>query len=68
MESNRISPMNRCGHCGATSYRRAVARDLQGAMRYAERLVCTGCTHEYSDVQAWRDGLPGTPPAAAVLS
>lgn len=66
MENNRIVPLNRCGFCGATSYRRVVARDPQGAMRYAERLVCTGCTREFADMQAWRQGASGTPSEAAL--
>ncbi len=52
------SPRNFCGICGATSYRKVIARDASGAMRPIERLRCTGCEREFLDVQAWRLGGP----------
>ncbi|BEP96766.1 hypothetical protein GmRootA79_51500 [Acidovorax sp. A79] len=67
MQPQKQTSTNRCSFCGATSYRRVVARDAAGAMRYAERLVCTGCTREFPSVKVWREGLPdgSTAPAPA---
>lgn len=62
MESEQATPTNRCGYCGSTSYRRVIERDTQGAMRYGERLVCSGCTREFTDMQAWRQGKSNGPP------
>ena len=39
METDQPAPMNRCGYCGSTNYRRVVERDAQGAMRYGDRLL-----------------------------
>lgn len=58
MDPASPSPKNFCGICGATSYRKVIARDASGAMRPMERLRCTGCEREFADVQAWRQGLP----------
>lgn len=56
MEANQSVPQNRCGLCGATNYRKVVERDDNGVMRNGDRIVCTGCTHEFDDIEAWRQG------------
>ena len=63
METERIASVNRCGYCESTNYRRVVERDGQGVMRYGERLVCSGCTREFADMGAWRQGQADAPPA-----
>ena len=63
MQSPKYSPANSCGFCGATSYRRVVARDTLGVLRATERLLCTGCTREFPDVKTWRQGRQDTPAA-----
>lgn len=61
METDLSTPVNRCGYYGSTNYRRAVEHNAKGAMRYAERLVCSGCTCEFTDMNEWREGvLPGS--------
>ncbi|RYH70899.1 MAG: hypothetical protein EON54_01150 [Alcaligenaceae bacterium] len=62
MTSPDPSPLNRCGYCGATSYRRVLTRDAEGVMRYAEQLLCSGCQREFADMTAWRDGASGELP------
>jgi hypothetical protein len=57
MESSQPSPRNCCGICGATSYRKVIARDASGALRNTERLRCTGCEREFLNVQSWRQGV-----------
>ena len=42
--------------CGATSYRRVIARDEQGAMRHTDLYQCSGCSVVFADPKAWRDG------------
>jgi len=61
MQSPKYTPANSCGFCGATSYRRVVARDTLGVLRATERLLCTGCTREFPDVKTWRQGRQDTP-------
>lgn len=56
MKTNDPAPPNRCGYCGATSYRRVLGRDLNGVMRYAAQLLCSGCSREFADMTAWRRG------------
>lgn len=65
MHSNPTAPQNRCGVCGATSYRRVVERDSQGVMRYGEQLICSGCAREFTGMAAWRRGQSDLPPGAA---
>ncbi len=65
MQLNKYSPVNSCGFCGATSYRRVVARDEHGVLRATERLLCTGCTREFPDVRTWRQGMQGAALGAA---
>lgn len=50
------SPIHSCSKCGATSYRRVVARDDQGALRTTDRYQCSGCRVVFSDLKSWRDG------------
>ncbi len=66
MTSSDPSPLNRCGYCGATSYRRVLARDTEGVMRYAEPLLCSSCQREFADLTAWREGATGEHPQAEV--
>ena len=61
MDSVSPSPRNFCGICGATSYRKVIARDASGAMRPTNRLRCIGCEREFLDVQSWRQGTPWVP-------
>ena len=42
--------------CGATSYRRVIARDEQGALRSSDLYQCSGCSVVFADPKAWRDG------------
>lgn len=56
MTGDQAVPLNRCGYCGSTNYRRVVERDAQGVMRYGQRLVCSGCTREFASMEAWRQG------------
>lgn len=56
MLTNPPATVNHCGYCGASCYHRVVARDEAGAMRYTETLQCTGCSHEFTDLQDWRQG------------
>ena len=42
--------------CGATSYRRVIARDDAGALRATELYQCSGCSVVFADPKAWRDG------------
>lgn len=68
MTGDQTGPLNRCGYCGSTNYRRVVERDAQGAMRYGQRLVCSGCTREFASMEDWRQGQcdAGSPlPSAA---
>jgi len=65
MHADQPAPVNRCGYCGAASYRPVVERDAAGAMRYAARLVCSGCSREFTDLSTWRLGSHGAPPPAA---
>lgn len=45
-----------CRTCGATSYRRVIARDDQGALRATELYQCSGCSVVFADPKAWREG------------
>lgn len=56
MEANQSAPQNRCGLCGASSYRQVVERDAHGVMRHGDRIVCSGCANEFDDMEAWRRG------------
>ena len=53
--------LNCCRMCGATSYRRVVARDEQGALRSTPLYQCSGCSVVFADPKAWRDGGPDQP-------
>lgn len=56
------SPLHCCRMCGATSYRRVVARDDEGAMRATQLYQCSGCSVVFADPKAWRDGGADTGP------
>ncbi len=55
-QSDMNSPINACRMCGATSYRRVLARDERGALRPNGLYQCSGCSVVFADPQAWRDG------------
>ena len=44
----------RCRQCGAASYARLVHRKSNGAMGYADRYRCSGCSLTFSDPAEWR--------------
>ena len=46
--------VNSCRQCGATCYRRVIARDSDGAMRPTGRYRCTGCSLSFVDPKEWR--------------
>jgi hypothetical protein len=50
----RMTPMNACRHCGATSYRPVIARDDAGVMRPTGRHQCCGCRLVFDDLRDWR--------------
>lgn len=50
------NPIHRCGKCGATSYRRVVARDEHGSMRATDQYLCSGCALVFADPKSWREG------------
>ena len=45
--------------CGATSYRRVIARDDTGALRPTDHYQRSGCTLVFSDPKAWWEGGQG---------
>lgn len=51
-------PLNACRLCGATSYRRVLARDDAGALRPNGLYQCSGCSVVFADPASWRDGGP----------
>lgn len=57
--------------CGATSYRRVIARDDHGALRPTDLYECSGCSVVFADSKAWRDGgaddLAAPPPSFTPL-
>lgn len=66
MKTHDPAPPNRCGYCGATSYRRVLGRDENGVMRYTDQLLCSGCTREFVDMTAWRRGAVSDQPSPEV--
>jgi hypothetical protein len=50
--------LNACRVCGATSYRRVIARDETGALKPNGLYQCSGRTVVFTDPSAWRDGGP----------
>jgi DNA-directed RNA polymerase subunit RPC12/RpoP len=44
----------RCRQCGAASYARLVHRGPDGAMGYADRYRCSGCSLTFTDPAEWR--------------
>lgn len=53
-------PINCCRMCGATSYRKVVARDESGAMKSTGLYQCSGCSVVFADPRAWREGEGGS--------
>lgn len=43
----------RCRQCGAVTYARLVHRGPDGAMGYADRYRCSGCSLTFSDPTEW---------------
>jgi hypothetical protein len=54
--------------CGATNYRRVVARDDLGALRATELYQCSGCSVVFADPKAWRDGDTAQAPSPTTSS
>ena len=44
----------RCRLCGATSYRRVIARDSAGDLVATALYHCSGCSVTFTDPAAWR--------------
>ena len=61
------SPTHCCRMCGATSYRRVLARDEGGAMRATELYQCSSCSVVFADPRAWREGGGDVVPDAPVV-
>jgi hypothetical protein len=57
--SRHAIPINCCRMCGATSYRKVVARDESGAMKSTGLYQCSGCSVVFADPRAWREGEGG---------
>jgi hypothetical protein len=57
--SRHTIPINCCRMCGATSYRKVVARDESGAMKSTGLYQCSGCSVVFADPRAWREGEVG---------
>jgi hypothetical protein len=53
---DQYSTSNACRMCGATNYRRVIARDESGAMRSTGLYHCSGCSVVFTDPRAWRGG------------
>jgi hypothetical protein len=53
---SRTLAINACRTCGATNYRRVVARDTFGHLRPTGLYQCSGCSVVFADPKAWRDG------------
>jgi len=49
-------PQNCCRLCGATSFRKVIARDDTGAMQATGLYQCSGCSVVFADPKAWRTG------------
>ena len=49
-------PAHSCRLCGASNYRRVVARDEHGAQRPIDLFQCSGCSVVFTDPKAWREG------------
>ncbi len=68
---SRVAPNHCCRTCGATSYRRVIARDGSGALRSTELYQCSGCSVVFADPKAWRDGgvneVPVPPPVISPM-
>jgi len=49
-------PLNACRTCGATNYRRVIARDERGDLKPTGLYQCSGCSVVFANPKAWRDG------------
>src|SRR5512135_1680998 len=56
-------PISCCRMCGATSYRPVIARDGAGAMTRTGLYRCSGCSVDFADPKAWREGRSDDVPA-----
>lgn len=48
--------LNACRACGATNYRRVIARDGAGDLKPTGLYQCSGCSVVFANPKAWRDG------------
>ena len=48
--------LNACRACGATNYRRVIARDDRGDLKPTGLYQCSGCSVVFANPKAWRDG------------
>ena len=53
-----MSPLNKCHACGATAYAQVIKRDAEGVMRPTGVHQCVGCKQLFTNIEAWRSGLP----------
>lgn len=49
--------IHHCHMCGATNYRRVIARDESGALRQTALYQCSGCNVVFADAKTWREGV-----------
>ena len=61
---SQILPIHCCRMCGATSYRRVIARDDLGSLRAIDLYQCSGCSVVFADPKAWREGGASDMPIA----
>ncbi|MCB8748090.1 hypothetical protein LHU53_14360 [Rhodoferax sp. U2-2l] len=52
-----MKSINKCHHCGATSYKPVIKRDEQGVMNRSGLNRCTGCGLEFEAIDEWRKGV-----------
>lgn len=48
---------NSCHRCGATAYKKLMARSDDGVMRPSGLYQCVQCRQVFSHIHEWRDGL-----------
>lgn len=58
-----MTPVNKCHHCGATSYKPVIKRDEAGTMKPSGQYQCVGCKLTFTDIDTWKHGsTTGTDP------
>src|SRR5450830_153668 len=55
---HRMSPLNKCHACGATTYAQVIERDAEGVMRPTGVHRCVGCKQLFTSIETWRNGPP----------